>query len=148
MAEWRGINPADWAQETQDEMLAVFRQAVVLLAREMTRTRDDGGAMPKITGNLLRSILAQVNTRVQVSSAEDFAGSDVGATVATALLGDTIFLGFQAAYARRVNSGFVGEDSLGRTFNQQGAGFVERAVNMWPQIVDRAIREVRDGVGV
>ena len=148
MASWRGVNPADWAQETQDEMLAVFRQSVVLLAREMTRTRDDGGVAPKITGNLVRSILAQVNQRVQVSSAEDFAGSDVGAAVAQALLGDTVYLGFQAAYARRVNSGFVGEDAMGRTFNQQGAGFVERAINLWPQIVDQATREVRDGVGV
>lgn len=148
MADWTGIDPAEWSQETQDNLLAVMRHAVVLMAREMTRTRDDGGTMPKVTGNLVRSILAQIGQQVTVSDAKEFAGTDVGAIVAQAVLGDTVYLGFQAVYARRINYGFVGEDALGRTFNQQGAGFVQRAVNMWPALVDQAVREVRDGVGV
>lgn len=148
MAQWEGIDPAQWSQEQQDNLLAVFRQAIVLLARELARTRDDGGAVPKVSGNLARSLLAQIGTAVTVSDAESFAGTDVGATVAQALLGDTVYLGYQAAYAKRQNYGFVGDDKLGRTYNQTGANFVERAINMWPQLVDQAVREVRDGVGV
>lgn len=145
---WEGIDPAKWAADQQDNLLAVFRQAVILLARELTRTRDDGGVTPKITGNMIRSLLAQIGAAVTVSEAKEFAGSDIGATVAQALLGDTVYLGFQANYALRKNYGFVGEDSLGRTFNETGAHFVERAVNMWPLLVDQAVQDVKNGVGV
>lgn len=143
MAQWQGINPAEWSQEQQDNLLRVFQQACVLLGRELARTRDDGGTAPKVTGNMVRSLLAQIGTSVNVSDAASFAGSDVGATVAQAILGDTVYFGYQANYARRQNYGFVGADALGRVYNQTGANFVERAVNMWPQLVDQAVRDVR-----
>ena len=143
MARWQGIDPAQWSREQQDDLLRVFQRALVLLGRELIRTRDDGGTLPKVTGNLARSLLAQINQSVTVSSATDFAGQDVGILAVQAVLGDTVHFGYQAEYARRQNFGFVGEDSLGRTYNQAGNGFVERAVNMWPQIVDQAVREVR-----
>lgn len=143
MATWQGIDPAQWSRDQQDNLLRVFQRALVLLGRELIRTRDDGGTLPKDTGNLARSLLAQIGTQVQISDATDFAGTDVGVIAVQAMLGDEVFFGYQAAYAKRQNFGFVGEDSLGREYNQQGAGFVERAVNMWPQIVDQAVAEVR-----
>jgi hypothetical protein len=143
MTGWTGIDPAKWAQDQQDNLLRVFQQACILLARELTRTRDDGGTVPKVTGNLFRSLLAQIGSQVSISDATDFAGTDVGATVAQAILGDTVYLGYQANYARRQNYGFVGADALGRVYNQTGANFVERAVLMWPQLVDQAVKDVR-----
>ena len=143
---WTGLDPAKWAQEQQDNLLRVFQRAIVLLAREMIRTKGDGGALPKDTGNLARSILAQIGQRVNISTAQDFAGTDVGIIAATAILGDEVFLGYQAVYARRQNYGFVGADSAGRVYNQAGNHFVERAINMWPALVDQAVMDVRGGV--
>ena len=142
---WQGVDPAQWAQEQQDNLLRVFQRAIVLLGRELIRTKDDGGALPKLTGNLARSLLAQIGSQVQISEAKDFAGTDVGIIAATAILGDEVFLGYQAKYARRQNFGFVGADSLGRVYNQTGNHFVERAINMWPQIVDQAVKDVKAG---
>lgn len=142
---WQGVDPAKWAQEQQDNLLRVFQRAIVLLGRELIRTKDDGGSLPKLTGNLARSLLAQIGSQVQVLEAKDFAGTDVGIIAATAILGDEVFLGYQAKYARRQNFGFVGADSLGRVYNQTGNHFVERAINMWPQIVDQAVKDVKSG---
>lgn len=142
---WQGVDPAQWAQEQQDNLLRVFQRAIVLLGRELIRTKDDGGALPKLTGNLARSLLAKIGESVTISEAQDFAGTDVGIIAATAILGDEVFLGYQAVYARRQNFGFVGADSLGRVYNQTGNHFVERAINMWPQIVDQAVKDVKAG---
>lgn len=138
-----------WCSETEDRLLAVFRRAVVLLAQELTKTVDEGGTLPKVTGNLMRSLLAQIGSMpLQGGPEERYAGSDVGAVVAQALLGSAIYLGFQAVYARRMNFGFAGEDSLGRTYNQAGRHFIERAAALWPQCVKQAMQDVKNGVGV
>lgn len=50
-------------------------------------------------------------------------------------LGQVVYLGFQAAYARRLNHGFVGEDELGRSYNQAGYHFVEGVAQQWQRIV-------------
>lgn len=142
---WQGIDPAIWAKEQQDNLLAVFQRALVLLGRELIRTKGDGGNLPKVTGNLARSLLAQIGGTISISDAKDFAGTDVGIIAATAVLGDTVRFGYQAAYAKRMNFGFVGADSLGRVYNQSGNHFVERAINMWPQIVDQAVQDVKNG---
>jgi len=142
---WKGVNPAVWADEQQDNILAVFQRAIVLLGRELIRTKADGGNLPKVTGNLARSLLAQIGGGIAVTDAKQFAGTDVGIIAATAVLGDEVMLGFQANYARRMNYGFVGADSLGRVYNQSGYHFVERAINLWPSIVDQAIRDVKNG---
>ena len=144
---WTGIDPAKWAEEQRENLVRVLQRAIVLLGREMIRTKGDGGTLPKVTGSLARSLLAQIGNPVQISDAETFAGTDVGIIAAQAGLGDVVYLGYQAAYARRRNYGFVGADSLGRVYNETGDHFVERAINMWPQIVDQAVADVRAGTG-
>lgn len=144
---WVGVNPAHWAEEQQENILAVFQRAIVLLAAELIRTKGDGGSLPKVTGNLARSLLAKIGGGVVISDAKDFAATDVGIIAATAVLGDDVMLGFQAAYAKRMNFGFVGADSLGRVYNQSGNHFVERAINLWPSIVDQAIQDVKNANG-
>ena len=134
---------AKWAQTVQDRMQQVFRVAVTKLGEEMARSKYEGGATPKDVGNLIRSLLANVNGPVYMYDAKEFAGTDVGLAVAGAVLGDSVTLGFQANYAHRQNFGFVGEDKLGRYYNQAGSHFVERAAAMWPQFVDQAVREVK-----
>jgi hypothetical protein len=134
-----------WCKESEDRLMMVFKRAVELLAEELARTRGNGGALPHRTGNLMRSLAARINALPPGGApGAVYGGSDVGAVVAQALLGDSVSLGFQANYARRMNYGFVGQDRLGRNFNQSGAGFVERAAAMWPALVERAAAEFRD----
>jgi hypothetical protein len=42
-------------------------------------------------------------------------------------------------YARRINYGFVGEDSAGRHYHQQGAHMLEQAMAELPQIAERVL---------
>lgn len=128
-------------------MLAVFQRAVQLLADELGASRANGGRVPYDTGNLARSLLAQIGSMPSTGGPDaQYAGADVGSVVAGAVLGDSISLGYQANYARRMNYGFVGADSLGRLYNQTGAGFVEYAASVWPTIVALAAEDIRSRV--
>jgi hypothetical protein len=127
-----------------DRQERIYRRAVELLAVEMNRTSFNGGALPHLTGNLMRSFLASKDAMIsRGASGDTYAGQDVGIVIAGAALEDAIYLGWQATYARRMNSGFVGQDSLGRNYNHAGRHFVERAVAMWPALVSQAVREIR-----
>lgn len=49
--------------------------------------------------------------------------------------GESLTISTGVVYARRVEYGFVGEDSLGRTFNQAGRGMVQATVKAAPRII-------------
>ena len=74
----------------------------------------------------------------------DFPGNSgqIALTIAGAELTDTIYLGFQAAYALRMEYGFIGQDSLGRTYNQSGNQFVGLAAQRWQEFVDNAAKDI------
>lgn len=144
---WKGTNPSEWAERSKQKMTAIFRGSVQELAYEMILDRNHGGKTPVVTGNLVRSLLAQKGSMPQTVDSKFTTGQDIGPVLLNAELGDKIFLGFQAAYARRVNYGFVGQDSLGRTYNQSGAGFVEQAAANWQVIVRLVTEDVNKRMG-
>lgn len=131
-----------WASETQERLTAVHRRSVVLLGEEMSTTKPQGGRVPFDTGNLARSLLASTASMPKTSE-QPSAGSNVGLVAATLQPSEAVWLGYQAVYARRMNYGFVGADSLGRVYNQSGNHFVEGAIAKWPQIVSQAIKETQ-----
>jgi len=131
-----------WASESEERITAVRRRSVELLGDEMTRTRPQGGRVPFKTGNLARSILAST-TGMPTTAEGPYPGSNLGLVAATLRNDQPLWIGYQAAYARRMNFGFVGADSIGRVYNQQGNHFVEGAVAEWPNIVARAVAELR-----
>lgn len=145
MTAWKGKNPEDWARETKERILAVFQGASQSLASEMTTTIPNGGNVPVKTGNLARSLLAQ-NGSMPKTGDGPFPGQDIGPVLLNLELGDKVYLGYQANYARRQNYGFVGEDSLGRNYNQSGFGFVEKAAAKWPVIVRDVVVRYRGSV--
>lgn len=132
----------EWASATEERLSAVHRRSVVLLAEEMVTTKGQGGRLPFDTGNLARSLLASTQAMPK-NAAGPFPGSNVGVVAATLLPEQPVWLGFQARYARRMNSGFVGADSLGRVYDQAGNYFVEGAIAKWPQLVAQAVRETQ-----
>ncbi len=137
---WTGTNPADWAERQKQNLRAIFQTATQNMLNEMGTGIGAGGLIPVKTGNLARSAIVEVRP-VTVSDKDEFTGPDAAAIVSLDI-GDTAYLGWQAVYGRRVNYGFTGEDSLGRTYNQSGAGFAESIAAKWPQFVDDAVKEV------
>lgn len=136
----------EWASQTQQRLSAVHRRSVVLLAEEMITTKAQGGRLPFDTGNLARSQLASTEAMPK-TAAGPFPGSNVGAVAATLQPEQAVWIGYQAAYARRMNYGFVGADSLGRNYNQAGNHFVEGAIAKWPQIVSQAVAQIKKESG-
>lgn len=134
-----------WAAKTEARTQAVYRRSVELLAEEMIKTRADGGRLPFDTGNLARSLVASTAGMPKTSEAPAV-GMDIGSVTRTLMLNQSVWIAFQAIYARRRNYGFVGADVLGRVFNEDGAYFVEAAIAKWPQLVEQAARELQDEV--
>lgn len=140
-----------WVAETKARREAVFRKSSERLAEAM----KDPANIPIKTGFLRRSLKASTAAMPQIDPdarpapggtyADD--GSAIAVVIANAGIDDTIYLGFTAAYAARQNYGFTGTDSLGRQFNQAGRGFVDLAVQRWPQIVGEAAEELKARVG-
>lgn len=59
-----------------------------------------------------------------------------------AKLGDTLYIVNPVTYARRVEYGFHGKDSLGRTYHQIGRGMVTQTIAEMPQIAARVLSEM------
>lgn len=134
-----------WAKECEKRTEAVYRRSVELLAEEMTNTKPNGGRVPFLTGNLARSLLAST-VEMPKTADKQFSGDNVGLITANLTLKQSVYLGYQAIYARRLNYGYVGADVLGRVYNQKGNYFVEGALQDWQKIVDQAVQEVKGGV--
>lgn len=140
-----GAQVSEWVRQEKEREEAVFLTAAQMVANEVRETIPEGGRLPIDTGNLRRSLMASTASMPAVREGEDqtFADSGVEMVIAGAQLGQTLWLGFQAAYALRREFGFVGQDSLGRVYNEAGAGFVTAVAQRWPQIVAEAEAKVR-----
>jgi len=136
---------SEWCRQVEGAAEAVFQTAAQTVANEVRTAVAEGGRMPVKTGNLRRSLMASTSAMPTIKEGkETFADSGLELVIAGAELGSTVYLGFQAAYAARMNYGFVGTDSLGRTYHQAGYGFVDAVAQRWPQIVTQAEATVRD----
>lgn len=136
---------SEWAKAELEREEAVFQTAAQTVANEVRTPVAEGGRMPLKTGNLRRSLMASTADMPTIKEGKtEFQDSGIELVIAGAQLGETIFLGFQAAYAARMNYGYVGTDSLGRTYNQTGFGFVDAIAQRWPQIVTQAEATVRN----
>ncbi|ACI55694.1 conserved hypothetical protein [Rhizobium leguminosarum bv. trifolii WSM2304] len=135
---------SEWCRQFEGAAEAVFQTAAQTVANEVRTAVAEGGRMPVKTGNLRRSLMASTSAMPTIKEGkETFSDSGLELVIAGAELGSTVYLGFQAAYAARMNYGFVGTDSLGRTYNQAGYGFVDAVAQRWPQIVTQAEATVR-----
>ena len=138
-----------WVKETEVRMMAVVKASAQAAANEMRKTKREGGKLPIRTGNLRRSLMGSTSGPIMMGEpGQQYSdgGGDISLTIATATPDQTIYLGFQANYARRMEYGFVGADSLGRVYNQAGHGFVAAVVQRWPQIVNEQAVIIRNRV--
>lgn len=133
---------SDWVAAEKERQTAVFRASVQEFVSKAQLTVPAGGNMPINFGFLRSSILVSTDgPPVTRADGEPEKGrtypenAQVALVIAGLEIGQDLYGGWSAAYAMRMEYGFVGQDSLGRTYNQQGFGFVAKAAQLWPQIV-------------
>lgn len=140
---------SQWCANTEIALDAIFRESAQRVFHEMTRSRAAGGSHPFDTGFAIASWRASTSQMPEIirgsvgEKGRSYAPSgQVELTIATAKLGDTIYIGGTASYLPRLNYGFSGTDSAGRHFNQSGYLFVEKAAQKWPSIVKQVEAEL------
>lgn len=146
-----------WAGMTQDNIRSVFQESAVRVIEKMQEVgpsvaRGGGGAghMPVDLGFLRASLIASLNTpsnKVATppsrTGAYSYDEGQVSLIILAAQLGDSIFAVYTAAYARRMEYGFTGTDSLGREYNHEGYGFVRLAAQQWGSIVAEVVKDAK-----
>jgi hypothetical protein len=128
---------SDFARKTEARTVGVFRESSLGAAAEMSRPKSEGGHMPVLTGRLRRSLMASVSAMPPIEwKAEDFAPNEqqILDVVHDAEIGQTIYLGFRAPYAQKIEL-------------LDGAGFVRLTAQRWPEIVAEATRRVKSTTG-
>ena len=136
---WSGNDPSKWAANAKAMLTTLVQNSVEALEKEASATIPNGGRVPVKFGYLARSFVVSLTPP---SVAGEGSGNVASTPIADIKPGDVVYLGWTAIYAKRANYGFVGTDSLGRTFNQQGYGFAEAAAAQWPAIVLREAQKI------
>lgn len=133
-----------WVRKSEKRMTAIVKQSAQTVALEVK------AKTPVDTGFLRATFVASTagmpsidrDTKSDGGSKEDN-DSQIALVIAGATIGQTIYFGFTAAYALRIEYGFSGEDSLGRSYSQEGVGMVRLAAQQWPTIVRRVTMEAK-----
>lgn len=128
---------ADFAKKTEAEIEDVFQEAPLLLASEIRRSRNEGGNLPYVSGNLQRSLAAStIGPPAVLWRQKEFSGSleGIAEIIQGARIGQTIWIGFQAPYAMKVEKG-------------ESGGFVALAAQRWDRIVAEAVGAVTSRSG-
>lgn len=125
--------------EAKENSSLILRTAVDSLHKEIARPKSQGGNLPFDTGNLGRSVEVSTVAFPEVDQTEiEYTPQDVSFMINGVEYGEPVYIGVRAVYGPRMNYGFVGEDNLGRNYNQAGNYFVERGGQMWPSLVKEA----------
>lgn len=138
----------EWVRATKARTDAVFKVAAEKLAGEIIeRTPIDTGFLRhsfQASGSQMPMMRADAKPTDGAQYPSD--AGPINLVIQGIPPGNPIYLGFVAAYALRIEYGFTGQDSLGRTYNQAGRGMVRLAAQNWQRIVDEAAREAKAAV--
>lgn len=133
---------SQWVQDVEEVHLAVFRESAKRVVEEMLIPRGAGGNMPVDTGYLRSSVRASTSEMPTmregakpVEGATYMPDGTVNLVIAGAELGETLYVGFTAIYARRVNY-------------ETGYLFVDLAAQKWQQIVTQVEAELLQRAGL
>ena len=163
---------SDWVKESQARLNAVYRSSVQDLVDEMQKVGPSvaatraaikaskglgpieapgaGGHMPVDTGFLRASFRLTAGAPAAINPSTTggvtYNADAVSVVIAGLEVGQTVYGSYTAVYARRLNYGFVGTDSLDREYNQRGYYFVDLAVQKWQQIVSANVEKLRSAI--
>lgn len=146
----------EWCAKVQGRAEAVFREASQDVIEEMQVPEAAGGNLPVDLGFHRASLKVEMNAPPQqavqkrpddAKTAPAWDNGEVALVISGAKVGDTIMASYGMVYSRRLEYGFSGKDSLGRTYSQQARGFVRGAAANWQKIVDAATARVKAASG-
>ena len=129
MARYTFATLDQWTKKTQRRTDAVLKDATQSVVAVAQVSREKGGRMPVITGNLRNSLQSSIAGGASGQGEESYimvAGNMKGGDLAT--------FTWTAEYAAAVNNGNRG---------RPGAHFVEGAVDQWPAIVRASIAKAK-----
>ena len=131
-----------WAKECEENALATTQRAALDFRDALLEET------PIDTGNLRSSLVLGLNGNTPQGPHNAYMGDDnearARAVVASMGVGDRVSFDYLAPYADRLNYGFVGQDSLGRYYNQAGRFWIQKVGNDWNKILRRAATELWD----
>ena len=132
----------DIADLTIEAMEYTMRQSIsdVLTGAQETQDGITIGATSFVEGRIPVGKTKDLVNSLTVDGAE---GADVSVKIQGMEIGDTMEFAWTAPYARRIEYGFTGTDSLGRTFDMPGRFFVTRNAEKFPDHVKKRANEVR-----
>ena len=127
---------SQWCDQATDRASALF---CTIVADAVARVQE---LTPVDTG-FLRSNW----TVVKPGDAEPVAGRvpNPQNAIIQSEVGDVLMIVNPTVYARRIEFGYTGEDSLGRYFNQPGRHMMQQTISEMPQIAQRALARVSTG---
>lgn len=131
-----------WTKETEQRSEDALREGVKDFYDALRQ------ATPVDTGNLRNSLRAskQGVQAASFPSGPGYANSSIAQSygeIDSMKLGDRITLAYAATYARRLNYGFTGTDSLGRYYNQAGRFWIEAVGSRYRSIMRAAATRLR-----
>jgi len=133
----------EWVQQTEKRINAVFRLSTQKTIRHMQEN------VPYRDGFLRASLVVLVNQDPPPPNKSDkdgmgeYTDAYMQVAIAGAVAGDRITAAYTMEYARRLEFGFTGTDSLGRSYNQAPRGWTRMAAQMWKKFVDEATVEAK-----
>lgn len=139
MVTFKASQMRGWSERAKRNVGLVVRQSIQDVSRLAQTPKAKGGRMPVDTGFLRNSYMAGLNGSTSLSGPVAYE-----AVIAGMKMGDTFTAGWTAPYARRMEFGFVGTDSLGRTYNQPGNFFMENALMQWDAINQANAARLKD----
>ncbi|WP_342029554.1 hypothetical protein [Stenotrophomonas sp. CFBP 13718] len=140
MANKFGDQVKAFAEKAKQRQLAIFRESAQAVMEDASTPEGEGGKMPVATGFLRNSAVAST------AGPPDGAGGDPSLVFSGVELGQSVWAGWTASYALRMEHGFYGEDSLGRVYAQSGKGFMRSAAQNWDFIVDKVAKDVKERI--
>lgn len=149
MTVYQAAEFSQWSEKAKRNVELVVKGSAQDVSEIMTRRQEamwradtgqqvketfEVGRVPVDTGELISSVVVEIGGtrrgKGQGKNPPDFAAAIAGFEI-----GQDIVVAFTAPYARRLEYGFSGDDSLGRTYNVAGRFFVRNAVQQWRTIV-------------
>lgn len=135
-----------WTKETEERSEQAFQNTALEFYDQLR------AATPVDTGNLRNSLVASVGGSQQMvtgpgnnpSDASYRSGAETSiANIMNAKIGDRISFLYLATYARRLNYGFTGFDSLGRYYSTPGRFWIQQVGARYRSIARRVATSLR-----
>lgn len=131
----------NWTKETEERSETAFQNGLLNFYDELAKET------PVDTGNLRNSLVATIGEDIAMVTGPGNSSSDSTfrsgastsiATIMRAKIGDKVRFAYGATYARRISKGFVGQDRLGRFYDQKPNPWIERVGSRYRSIMRAA----------